>query len=209
MWKGLLFLLLSIGFVGMSVAFFVEAAQGPSAQVDGLAARGFGSCCVGIVLLVLAGMMLGSGGTPQYEARERQHLGRRVERSYDENRPVDNIDDLNAQQAAQRASAKGGDSASSLTVEHPAHRQGGSSLQSIHDAMSSHYGGTGQGYSVNLTDAGGQDAGTFLVAPNTLKLDPDKKKPNKDAAEEEQPFWEESSGEDDKTSEDDAFRVDL
>lgn len=193
----------------MSVAFFVEAAQAPSAQVDGLAARGFGSCCVGIVLLVLAGMILGSGGTPQYEARERQHLGRRVERSYDENRPVDNTDELTAQQAAQRASARGGVSANSLTVEHPAQRQGGSNLQSIHDAMSSHYGGTGQGYSVNLTDASGQDAGTFLVAPNTLKLDPDKKKPNKESAEEEHPFWEESSGEDDETSEDDAFRVDL
>ena len=209
MWKGLLFLLFSIGFVGMSVAFFVEAAQAPSAQVDSLAARGFGSCCVGIVLLVLAGMILGSGVTPQYEARSRQHLGRRVERSYDENRPVDNTDELSAQQAAHRASAKDGDSGNSLTIEHAAHRQDGSNLQSIHDAMSSHYGGTGQGYSVNLTDAGGQDAGTFLVAPNTVKLEPDKKKRNEEEAEEEHPFWEGSSGEDDETSEDDAFRVDL
>ncbi len=209
MWKGLLFLLLSIGFVGMSVAFFVDAAQAPSAQVDGLAARGFGSCCVGIVLLVLAGMILGSGGTPQYEARERQHLGRRVERSYDENRPVDNMADLTAQQDAQRASAKGGDSANSLTIEHAAHRQGGSNLQSIHDAMGSHYGGTGQGYSVNLTDAGGEDAGTFLVAPNTVKLEPEKKKRPEEAAEDEHPFWEEGSDGENENSEDDTFRVDL
>ena len=75
--------------------------------------------------------------------------------------------------------------------------------------MSSHYGGTGQGYSVNLIDAGGQDAGTFLVAPNTLKLGSDKKKRTEEAAEEEHPFWEESSGEDDESPEDDAFRVDL
>ena len=73
----------------------------------------------------------------------------------------------------------------------------------------SHYGGTGQGYSVNLTDAGGQDAGTFLVAPDTVKLEPDKKKQNEESAEEEHPFWEESSDGDEEHSEDDVFRVDL
>ena len=75
--------------------------------------------------------------------------------------------------------------------------------------MSNHYGGTGQGYSVNLTDAGGQDAGAFLVAPDTVKLEPDKKKRNEESAEEEHPFWEESSDGDDEHSEHDVFRVDL
>ena len=209
MWKGFVFLLLSIGFIGMSVTFFVEAAQAPSAQVDGLAARGFGSCCVGILLLAVAGLILGSGGTPQYEARSRQHLGRTVERSYDENRPVSEMAELTANQAAQRATSKTTPSGGELTVEHTSYRKGGSNLQSIHDAMSNHYGGTGQGYTVNLTDAGGQDAGTFLVAPDTVKLEPDKKKPNEEAAEEEHPFWEESSDKDEEHSEDDVFRVDL
>ena len=193
----------------MSVAFFVEAAQAPSAQVDGLAGRAFGSCCVGMVLLAFAGLMLGSGGTPHYEPRSRQHLGRQVNVSYDENRPVSELAELTSNQAAQRATSKTNPSGGELTVEHASYRKGGSNLQSIHDAMSHHYGGTGQGYRVNLTDAGGQDAGTFLVAPNTVKIQEKNHKKDEHDSENEASFWEEAMTEEEEESEDKGFRIDL